>query len=441
MNASAPLSSAIDSSVASVRSKPATTPCSASQTPTRLPEFRHYHPAPGHPDWVTLQREAKAIADEVRPQLERPQRGLPELKRRKRSYQTAASNFLENRRRTQSGREDLLPLYFIWTTLRACNFRCTYCDDHQGHKYPNLSNAGMLDTEGGKRLLDVMRTRTPSVYFAGGEPMIRKDLPELTRHARDTGYFPVVINTNGSLLERRLRDASWRTWLADTDVIVVSLDALDLQRLSSLWVSKQPGDVLRNLLVLRELAKEMRVKLMVNTVIQPDTVAEASHVLDFANDMGIWFCAVPVNVGPTVHGGLHAQKDYQRLVEKLLERKRGAARIAGSLRMNERLLRSEPLNCRNTLKPHVDFDGKLIWPCKASVNVEPVSIDVTAFDGVDALWAHASSLVEPTRFHGPASNQCGANCNWAQNYTTDTYAHGLEHPLSLLREVVEFLGA
>jgi len=171
---------------------------------------------------VTLQREAKAIADEVRPQLERPQRGLPELKRRKRSYQTAASNFLENRRRTQSGREDLLPLYFIWTTLRACNFRCTYCDDHQGHKYPNLSNAGMLDTEGGKRLLDVMRTRTPSVYFAGGEPMIRKDLPELTRHARDTGYFPVVINTNGSLLERRLRDASWRTWLADTDVIVVS---------------------------------------------------------------------------------------------------------------------------------------------------------------------------------------------------------------------------
>ena len=39
----------------------------------------------------------------------------------------------------------------------------------------------------------------------------------------------------------------------------------------------------------------------------------------------------------------------------------------------------------------------------------------------------------------PAANQCGAECNWAQNYTTDAYAHGLEHPASLLRDVIEFV--
>ena len=61
------------------------------------------------------------------------------------------------------------------------------------------------------------------------------------------------------------------------------------------------------------------------------------------------------------------------------------------------------------------------------------------FDHVDALWAHCSALVSPHGFHGPASNQCGAACNWAQNYTTDEYAHGLEHPLSLLGAVAGFL--
>src|SRR5690606_8504973 len=115
--------------------------------------------------------------------------------------------------------------------------------------------------------------------------------------------------------------------------------------------------------------------------------------------------------------------------------------IAGSSRMNRRLLRSEPLHCRNTLKPHVDYDGHLNWPCKASVNVTPERIQVLDFEDLDSLYAHACTKVDPTRFHGPAKNQCGAICNWAQNYTTDAYAHGLRNRLSLLGEVADFLRA
>ena len=40
-------------------------------------------------------------------------------------------------------------------------------------------------TVGAVRLLEVMRTGTPAVYFAGGEPTLRADLPALTRRARD----------------------------------------------------------------------------------------------------------------------------------------------------------------------------------------------------------------------------------------------------------------
>ena len=64
-------------------------------------------------------------------------------------------------------------------------------------------------------------------------------------------------------------------------------------------------------------------------------------------------------------------------------------------------------------------------------------VHVVAHRDVEALWAHGRRLVEPTRFHGPAKNQCGADCNWAQNYTTDAYAHGLRHPLALLGELFE----
>lgn len=351
------------------------------------------------------------------------------------------TNYMINRKRASEGREDLLPQFFIWTMLRTCNYRCEYCDDHRGNKYPDLSNRGVLDTDRAMRLLEVMRTRTPSLYLAGGEPTLRKDLPALTRYARDLGYYPITINTNGSVLHKLLERERWRTWLADTDIIVVSLDALDLDLLEGMWSTRRPQDVLRNLLVLRELAEQMRVKLMVNTVIQPGRVRHAREVLDFANDMGIWFTPVPVNLGPRVDATLLAEPAYRALAALILARKRAGYRITGSERMNQRLLHAEPMRCRNTLKPHVDYDGRLLWPCKGSVAVDPIPIQVLDFDHVDDLYAYARAQRDPAGFHGQGEGQCGADCNWAQNYATDAYAHGLQNPMSLLREVSGYLRA
>jgi MoaA/NifB/PqqE/SkfB family radical SAM enzyme len=409
------------------------------RTVSSHPTFRHYRPAPGHPDWARLFAEARALAEAVAPELEEPRRGLRELRRRAASARTAAANFRENRRRARRGREDLLPLYFIWTTTRACNFRCTYCDDHQGRRYPELPQRGMLDLARGKRLLEVMRSRTPSVYFAGGEPTARADLPALTRHAYELDYWPIVVNTNGSLVERNLKKPAWRTWLADTDLVVVSLDGLEVERLARLWVFDRPLEVLRNLLVLRELSGPMRFKLAVNCVIEPGRADEARAVFALCRDLGLWFAPVPQNVGPRIAPGLVGEPGYEAFVDELLAAQRSGARLLGSPRMNARLLRAAPLDCRNSLKPHVDHDGHLTWPCKSSQNVAPERVDVLAFDGVDALYARACELVDTTRFHGPAKNQCGADCNWAQNYSTDAYVHGLLHPLSLVSDVASFV--
>jgi len=407
--------------------------------PDGLPEFRLYRSRQGHPDWPRLRAEAAGIAQRVMPGLEPPRRGWREWRRRSHSYATAVRNFVTNRRLLRAGREDLRPLYFIWTILRTCNFRCGYCDDHRGQRYPELAREGMLSTEEGRRLLRIMRTGTPSVYFSGGEPTLRKDLPELTRAARDLDYFPIIINTNGSVVDRLLEHDAWRTWLADTDIVIVSLDALHLPTLERMWVFPHPERVVRNLLLLRELAGPMRFKLMVNTVIQPGDVEHARDVLDLANDLGIWFCPVPVNRGPTVDHALRGDPEHLALARLILQRKAEGYPISGSARMLRRLLWSEPLICRNTLKPHVDHDGRLFWPCKASVNVDPALIRVLDFEDVDSLYRSAAATVDPTGFHGPGANQCGANCNWAQNYSTDTYAHGLQHPTSLLRDIAEFL--
>ncbi len=377
-------------------------------------------------DRAALARRAEALL----PGLARPSR-VDDGLRRAASYRTAAASYLENRRRARAGREDLLPLYFIWTVSRRCNFLCDYCDDHRGRRYPELPRDGELDTAAGLEVLRVMRTRCPSVYFAGGEPTLRDDLPAWLRGARALRYYPTILNTNGSAIVKRLRQPAWSTALADLDVVVVSLDALDPARLASMWGYPRPTEVIEAIHVLAALARPLRFALKVNCVIQPGRISDARAVLDFARDLGIGFAPVPVNRGPAVDGALADDPDYPALVELILERKRAGQNIVGSERMLRRLLSSAPLVCRNTLKPHVDHDGRVFWPCKASVAVEPRTFDVRDFDHVDALWAHASSAIDPRGF----STRCGAKCNWAQNYTTDAYAHGLTHPLSLLGEV------
>ena len=407
--------------------------------PDGLQAFRLYRPRAGHPDWPRLRAEADEIARRVQPLLEPPRRGWREWRRRMHSYAATAHHFVVNRRLLRGGREDLRPLYFIWTVLRTCNFRCGYCDDHRGQRYPELPKEGVLSTEDGIRLLRIMRNGTPSVYFSGGEPTLRKDLPRLTRAARDLDYFPIIVNTNASLIDRLLERSDWSAWLADTDVVIVSLDALHLPTLQRMWVYPHPERVVRNLLLLRRLAGPMRFKLMVNTVIQPGAVEHARDILDLANDLGIWFCPVPVNTGPVVHPAVAGDRAYFALAKLIMQRKAEGYPISGSARMLRRLLWSEPLLCRNTLKPHVDHDGRLFWPCKASVNVEPERLNVLQFHDVESLYRYAVGRIDPTRFHGPGPRQCGANCNWAQNYSTDAYVYGLEHPLSLARDIGEFL--
>lgn len=92
--------------------------------------FDRYRPEPGHPHWSRLAAEAHALAAELAPGLAPPRSGGVERRHRLRAHATTLRNFADNRRRAGEGRHDLWPLYFIWTVLRTCNFRCDYCDDH-----------------------------------------------------------------------------------------------------------------------------------------------------------------------------------------------------------------------------------------------------------------------------------------------------------------------
>lgn len=103
-----------------------------------------------------------------------------------------------------------------------CNLRCTYCDPlGAAHAEP----AGILSVQDVAHFLRAAASLgMDAVRFTGGEPLLRKELPDMIAHARETpGVRDVAITTNGSLFRRRHRE------LMDSGLkrINLSLDALD----------------------------------------------------------------------------------------------------------------------------------------------------------------------------------------------------------------------
>lgn len=390
-----------------------------------------------------LEAEGLELGEQLRGSLDPAVRGLADTRRRLSSYHKAAESWIVNKRRLGRGDECLRPTYFIWTMTNRCNFACEYCDNHRGQKYPDLANpdGGPLSTEEGRELLKIMRSGTSAIYFCGGEPTLRNDLPSLTRSAWDLGYFPLMINTNAALLHRRLANPEWSDWLARMDIVICSLDSLDPGHLDGLYVTDEGEHVIRNVSALARLAEHTGTKVVVNCILRPGNIDHAEAVFDWARRLGIWFVPVPLNHGPSATHDLLEDPDYRRLVQRILREKGRGGRILGSQRLLERLLNQVPIKCLPSLKAHVDPDGSVWWPCKPCVNVEPIKVPVLGHRTLDEVWAEGRRLIDPSGFHGPGDDQCGANCGWAQNYAGDLYAFGLEHPLSLLGAIRDFTSA
>ena len=84
----------------------------------------------------------------------------------------------------------------VWNMTRRCNLKCVHC---YAHALPT-EGSDEISTKQGKEIIDDLATfGSPVILFSGGEPLVRKDLPELASYAVEKG-MRAVISTNGTLI-------------------------------------------------------------------------------------------------------------------------------------------------------------------------------------------------------------------------------------------------
>ncbi len=84
----------------------------------------------------------------------------------------------------------------VWNMTRRCNLKCVHC--YAQARDEAFKNE--MSTEEGKALIDDLAGfGVPVLLFSGGEPLMRKDLPDLAGYAVEKG-MRAVISTNGALI-------------------------------------------------------------------------------------------------------------------------------------------------------------------------------------------------------------------------------------------------
>src|SRR5260370_12942557 len=93
------------------------------------------------------------------------------------------------------------PLAMLAELTHRCPLRCPYCSNPL-----ELSRASAeLGTEGWKRVLDeAAALGVLQVHFSGGEPLARRDLADLVRHAAEVGLYGNLITSGIGLDAGRL---------------------------------------------------------------------------------------------------------------------------------------------------------------------------------------------------------------------------------------------
>jgi MoaA/NifB/PqqE/SkfB family radical SAM enzyme len=208
------------------------------------------------------------------------------------------------------------PFQMTLSLTNRCNFRCAYC-------HIPLQERDELSTAEWLAAIDELRAGGMGrASLIGGEPLLRKDAGEIIRHLRGRGVH-AAMNTNGWYVPARIED------VALLDLVCVTLDGPeevhDRQR--------HPGSYARALEAI-ELLRRRGVPVVTMTVLTPDGVAHAEHVLDVARALGFKaFFQLEHDAGCDVDAPIAPRLSDTRIAsfaDRLLALKAGGAPVGNS---------------------------------------------------------------------------------------------------------------
>ena len=164
----------------------------------------------------------------------------------------------------------------VWNITRQCNLKCVHCYAHA--KDQLFENE--LTFEQGKALIDDLAGfGVPVLLFSGGEPLVRKDLPDLAAYAVEKG-MRAVISTNGTLISKNMARSLKEIGLSYVGISLDGMEAIN-DRFRGV-----PGSFKKAMQGIRN-CQEAGIKVGLRFTINKANVQEIPPIFDLLEEMDI----------------------------------------------------------------------------------------------------------------------------------------------------------
>lgn len=198
----------------------------------------------------------------------------------------------------------LQPMIVIWEATRACQLACRHC---RAEAAPGRNPFELTTDEVTNLMKEVLSFGKPAPIFiiSGGDCFERDDLFEIAKRGVDMGLH-VAVSPSGT--KKLNRESLKRLQDAGVNVISLSLDGATIE--SHDGFRQIPGTY-ENTIGGWEAARELGMKVQLNSVVARHNVMELPDIAKLVKDLGVmtWsgFLLVPTGRGVDL-GALNAQE-------------------------------------------------------------------------------------------------------------------------------------
>lgn len=169
-----------------------------------------------------------------------------------------------------------IPAAVLAEMTHRCPLQCPYCSNPV-----ELERAGAeLTTDEWKRVMtELADLGVLQFHFSGGEPLVRKDIVELVRHAREVGLYTNLITSAVMLTEEKMAE------LADAGLDHVQISFQGAEGNSADLIAGFKGGHEKKLEAAR-LVREAGLPLTVNAVMHRQNLDQLPEIIEMAVRIG-----------------------------------------------------------------------------------------------------------------------------------------------------------
>jgi GTP 3',8-cyclase len=169
--------------------------------------------------------------------------------------------------------------YLRIAITERCNLRCTYCMPEEG--IPLTPDDRLPTVDELIKIVSVFQEMgVDKIRLTGGEPLVRKEFPEILDHLFKMGFRDLNITTNGVFLDRYI-DKFLEVGLKSVNI---SLDTLDPEKFETMTRRNRFERVMKNI----RLGMDAGLRIKINSVLMKDfSEDEIAPMLEWSREVPI----------------------------------------------------------------------------------------------------------------------------------------------------------